>query len=194
VELAEFWQSARRLKSEIVALGEVGPDFHHIKDSHLRQRQLRVLQDALSQAEDLNLPLVIHARQAEEAALEVVSHSRTDILFHCFNGNRDMAKKITQRGFYLSFSAILLFNSQFRRIAPQVPLELILTETDSPALSPNRSRPRNEPAFLQTIVDRLAELLQYRPGQIAEITAANARKFYRLPEFAKRKAQSVYGH
>jgi TatD DNase family protein len=190
-ELADFCQVAKSFKSEIVALGEVGPDFHHVKDSHLRRRQLQVLQHVLTQAEDLNLPLVIHARQAEEAALEVVSRSRTDILFHCFNGSRDMARKITQRGFYLSFSAILLFSSQLQRIATLIPLELILTETDSPALSPNRSRRRNEPAFLQTIVDRLAQLRKYPPGQLAEITATNARRFYRLPEFAKRRAQSA---
>jgi TatD DNase family protein len=139
-----------------------------------------VLEEAMTQAEALNLPLVIHARQAEEAALEVVCRSRTPVLFHCFAGTRQMAKKITNLGFYLSFSAILLFNPELQKVATEVDLEQILTETDSPALSPRRNRRRNEPAFLETIVSRLARLLEYPPKEVASITAANARRFYRL--------------
>jgi TatD DNase family protein len=179
-ELTKIWQKIRNVRGEIVAIGEVGPDFHHIKDSHLRQRQLLVLEEAMTQAEALNLPLVIHARQAEEAALEVVCRSRTPVLFHCFAGTRQMAKKITNLGFYLSFSAILLFNPELQKVATEVDLEQILTETDSPALSPRRNRRRNEPAFLETIVSRLARLLEYPPKEVASITAANARRFYRL--------------
>ena len=179
-ELGQLWQSIRKVKGEIVAVGEVGPDFHRTKDSRVRKRQLRVLEQALIQAEALNLPLVIHARRAEEAALEVVSRSRTSVLFHCFTGTRQMARHITSRGFFLSFSAILLFNPELQKTAAEVPLELILTETDSPALSPYRNRPRNEPAFLETIVSRLARILQYPSEEVAAITAANARRFYRF--------------
>jgi TatD DNase family protein len=132
------------------------------------------------QAQTLSLPLVIHARQAEEAALEVVSRCRMPVLFHCFSGTRQMARKICSFGFYLSFSAILLFNTELQKAAADVPLELILTETDSPALSPRRNQRRNEPAFLETIVYRLARLRNYPPKKVASITATNARKFYRL--------------
>ena len=180
VERVQLWQTIENVKEEIVAVGEVGPDFYRTKDSRLRQRQLLVLEEALEQAESLNLPLVLHARQAEEAALEVVTQSRTDVLFHCFAGTRQIAKKITGQGFYLSFSAILLFSRDIQKVATEVPLELILTETDSPALSPKPNRSRNEPAFLETIVSRLASLLQYPSKKVAALTAANARRFYRL--------------
>ena len=79
-ELAKLWRAIRKVRGEIVAVGEVGPDFHHTRDSRLRQRQLSVLEEAMAQAEGLSLPLVIHARQAEEAALEVVSRCRTPVL------------------------------------------------------------------------------------------------------------------
>jgi TatD DNase family protein len=72
-KLAQLWQTIKNVKEEIVAVGEVGPDFHHTRDPRLRQRQLVVLEEAMTQAENLHLPLVIHARQAEAAALEVVS-------------------------------------------------------------------------------------------------------------------------
>jgi TatD DNase family protein len=182
-KLAQLWQTINNVKEEIVAVGEVGPDFHHTRDPHLRQRQLVVLEEAMTQAENLHLPLVIHARQAEAAALEVVSGCKTPVLFHCFAGPTKVARQITRFGFYLSFSAILLFSSELQKVATEVPLELILTETDSPALSPRRDRRRNEPAFLETIISRLAELRQHPQEKIAAITAANARRFYGLTAY-----------
>jgi TatD DNase family protein len=179
-DLAKLWQAIKNVKEEIVAVGEVGPDFYRTKESRLRQRQLLVLEEAKAQAECLSLPLVIHARQAEEAALEVVSRCRTPVLFHCFAGTRHAARQITRLGFYLSFSAILLFNSELQKTATEAPLELILTETDSPALSPRPNHRRNEPAFLETIVSRLASLREYPQTEMAAITAANARRFYGL--------------
>ena len=179
-KLAQLWQTIKNVKEEIVAVGEVGPDFHHTRDPRLRQRQLVVLEEAMTQAENLHLPLVIHARQAEAAALEVVSGCKTPVLFHCFAGPRQVARQITRFGFYLSFSAILLFSSELQKVATEVPLELILTETDSPALSPRRDRRRNEPAFLETIVSRLAGLRKHPQEKMAAITATNARRFYGL--------------
>ena len=179
--LAHLWQAIRNVKDEIVAVGEVGPDFHHIKDVHQRERQLLALEEALALAESLNLPLVVHARQAEEAALEVVSGSRIPVGFHCFSGTRQTAREITSRGFYLSFSAILLLNPELREVAAQMPLELLLTETDSPALSPHPNRRRNEPAFLKEVISCLSELRNCPAQKLAVTTASNARKFYRLP-------------
>jgi TatD DNase family protein len=181
-ELAGFWQAVNNVKQEIVAVGEVGPDFHHTRDSRLRRRQLSVLEEAMAQAENLNLPLVVHARQAEEAALDVVSRCQEPVLFHCFAGTGQVARRIINLGFYLSFSAILLFNAELQVVATGINLEQVLTETDSPALSPRPSQRRNEPAFLQTIVSCLARLHNHPPRRVASITAANARRFYRLPD------------
>ena len=181
-ELTELWQAIRTVKEEIVALGEVGPDFYHVKDHRMRQRQLSVLEDYMAQAEAMDLPLVIHARQAERAALEVVARCTTDVLFHCFTGTRQMAKEITSHGFYLSFSAILLLSSELQTAATEVPLELILAETDSPALSPRRSQRRNEPAFLESIISRLATLFDYPLETVGSITAANAARFYGIAD------------
>ena len=176
-----LWQAIGRLRHKIVAVGEVGPDFHHIKDKRRQQQQLAVLEEALNQAEEWNLPLVVHARGAEAAALEVLASSRTPVMFHCFAGSKKMALKVAAQGFYLSFSAILLFKTELQKAVTRIPAEQIITETDSPALSPRRGHPRNEPAYVETIVLRLAKLLNYSPQTTAEITAANARRFYRLP-------------
>lgn len=177
-----FWQAIGRVRNEIVALGEVGPDYHHVRDPRNRRKQLRVLEEALSCAEQWELPLVIHARRAEADALEVVSSSRIPVMFHCFSGPTQTARRIANRGFYISFSALLLGDTGLQKTAKAIPTERILTETDSPALSPRPDTPRNEPVFVETIVTFLAKLLHGPPEKSAEITAANARRFFGLPK------------
>lgn len=177
----ELWQIIGRVRDEIVAVGEVGPDFHHTQDAQKRRRQLLVLEEALGNAEAWSLPLVVHARRAEAEALEVLSQSRIPVMFHCFAGSIRSAREIVSCGFYISFSALLLASKELQETVNVIPPEFILTETDSPALSPRFDTPRNEPAFVETIVSCLARLLRLSPEKAAEMTAANARRFYGLP-------------
>jgi len=178
----QLWEAIDRVRPDIVALGEIGPDFHYIRNRREQQRQLAVLEEALDRAEAWNLPLVVHARRAEAAALEVLSRSKVPVMFHCFAGSRQVAEKITACGFYLSLSAILLFNAELQDAVKGIPIEQILTETDSPALSPKRGLLRNEPAYVEMIVLHLAKLLKFPPHRIAEITSANTRRFYGLEQ------------
>jgi len=179
-ELEELWEAIGSARTELVALGEAGPDFHHTRDPRDHRRQFAVLERFMAQAEAWSLPLVIHARKAEAAALEVLAGHGGPVLVHCYAGDRDTARKIAARGFYLSFSSILIGNTELEAAARELPPELILTETDSPALSPRPDQPRNEPAFVEVVVSHLAKLLQCAPDEMAAITAANARRFYRL--------------
>lgn len=179
-ELEELWEAIGAARTELVALGEVGPDFHHTRDPRDHRRQFAVLERFMAQAAAWSMPLVIHARKAEAAALEVLAGHGGPVLVHCYAGDRETARKIAARGFHLSFSPILLGNAKLEEVAREMPLELILTETDSPALSPRPHQPRNEPAFVEVVVSHLAKLLQCGPDEMAAITAANARRFYRL--------------
>ena len=181
-ELKRLLKKIDRVQSEIVALGEVGPDFYYIQDPRQQRRQLQVLDEVLFHAEQRKLPLVVHARQAESAALKLLSRSRVPVMFHCFTGSKQIAKKITSHGFYISFSAILLANPELQTVATAIPAELILTETDSPALSPMPDQTRNEPAFVEKVVTCLASLLKCTVDKVSDITDNNARKFYGLPQ------------
>ena len=87
----DLWRAVEKVRHQIVAVGEVGPDFHHTKNARDQQRQLELLDDALSRAESWNLPLVVHARGAESAALEVLARSRIPVMFHCFAGSKQVA-------------------------------------------------------------------------------------------------------
>ena len=179
-DLEELWEAISAARRELVALGEVGPDFHHTRDHRDHRRQFAILERFMASAEAWSLPLVIHARKAEAEVLEVLAGHRGPVLIHCYAGDRETARRIAALGFCLSFSPILLQNPELQEVAREVPPELVLTETDSPALSPRPDRPRNEPAFVEMVVSRLAELLQYAPDEMAAITAANARRFYRI--------------
>ncbi len=97
-----------------------------------------------------------------------------------------MALEVAARGFYLSFSGLLLFNTEIQEAVLRIPADQILAETDSPALSPRPNQTRNEPAFVETIILRLAKLLQAPFKKTAEITSANTRRFYRLPAISKK--------
>ncbi|MBW1980398.1 MAG: TatD family hydrolase [Deltaproteobacteria bacterium] len=178
--MQKLWQAIASVRHELVAVGEAGPDFHHVRDQRRRQRQFLLLEQALEHAEQWNLPLVVHARLAEEQTLEMLSCARTRVLFHSFNGSSAVARKAASRGFYLSFSALLFSNLELQRAVATLDPELLLVETDSPALSPFPDQPRNEPVFLEKVVSLLAKLLQWPPEKVAESTAANTCRFYGL--------------
>jgi TatD DNase family protein len=180
-DLKQLLNTIDRVRRDIVALGEGGPDFYHIRNSRQQQRQLQVLNEFLVHAEKWGLPLVVHAREAESAALDVLSQSKTAVMFHCFAGSKQMARKITDHGFYISFSAILLTSPELQETAASIPQELILTETDSPALSPLPDQTRNEPVFVEKIVSCLAKQLKCTLKLAAKITEENAIRFYGLP-------------
>jgi TatD DNase family protein len=179
-ELKELWQAIADARSELVALGEVGPDFYHTGDPRDHRRQLDILEQFMARAEAWSLPLVVHARKAEAAALEVLAGHKGSVLIHCFAGDRGIARRMTAHGFFLSFSPILLLSTALQEVVRHVPVDLILTETDSPSLSPRPDRPRSEPVFIEMVVSKLAKLLQYRLDEMAAITAASARMFYRF--------------
>ena len=179
-ERRQLWRAIGCVRPEIVALGEVGPDFHHVRDRKKQRKQLRVLEEALSQAEKWDLPLVIHARKAEAVALEVVSQSRIPVMFHCFTGSMKDARRIIEHGYYLSFSSLLFTNLELQKIVTKIPPNRILTETDSPALSPHRDQSRNEPAFIEKVVLLLSKLLGKSFEHTAAMTAENARRFYKI--------------
>lgn len=179
-ERRQLWRAIGRVRAKIIAVGEVGPDFHHVHDRKIRRKQLQVLEEALFQAEKWELPLVIHARKAEAAALEIVSQSRIPIMFHCFTGSMQDARKIVSHGYYLSFSSLLFAHPELQKIVKKIPSDLILTETDSPALSPHTDQARNEPAFMEKVVLLLSKLLEKTFDHTAKMTAENARRFYSI--------------
>lgn len=172
----------------VVAVGEMGLDFyrdyvpHHIQEEVFRA-QLRL-------AARMDMPIVIHNRQADERLLAIVDEERaagqgpeTGVI-HCFSGGPDFALECVRRGFYLGFGGVLTYPAAegVREAAAAVPLDRILLETDAPYLAPQSRRgKRNEPAFMVETAQVLARVRGLSLEEVADRTTANARRLFGLP-------------
>jgi TatD DNase family protein len=174
-----------------VAIGEAGLDYHY--DKSPRDVQQRVFRTHIAAARETALPLVIHARDADDDMISILSdemrRGRYDAVLHCFSSGRELARVGVELGLYVSFSGILTFkkSDEIRAIAAGVPRGRILIETDAPYLAPEPHRGRtNEPAYVADTAAVLADTLGLGVSEIAQITTNN---FYRL----FRKASLVDG-
>jgi TatD DNase family protein len=144
-----------------VGYGEAGLDFHYNLSEP--DTQVKVFKRQIALADELELPLIIHSRNAETQVLAALEEAKFDrpVVFHCYTGNIEDAEEIIKRGYYISISGIVTFKkSQFLRdIAQMVPLDRIFTETDSPYLSPEPYRGKtNTPLRVQIVAQKVAEV------------------------------------
>lgn len=177
--LKKFTQIVQE-NSKIVALGEIGLDyFRNLQPKDLQQNAFR---KQLELALKLNLPVVVHIRDAWNDALEIMkSVGNTKVILHCFTGQIEQAKIAWERGYYLSFSGVLTYpkNDYLRQIAAQSPADKILIETDCPYLTPQPYRgKRNEPAFVVETAKELAKVRNISLDDAANLTTENAKTIF----------------
>ena len=165
---------------KIIAVGEVGLDYHYNLSS--RDNQVTVFKRQVAIAREWSLPLVIHSRQAENIVLEILEGEKfpNPVIFHCFTGDKSAASEILARGYSISFSGIITFKKAqpLREIVAMTPLRQLFSETDSPYLAPEPDRGKtNTPLAVRQIVDKIAEIKQTDAGAVnAEIN----QNFHRL--------------
>jgi len=170
----------------VVAIGEIGLDYHY--DFSPRDLQRRVFARQISLARELELPIVVHVREAYEDAVSILkSEHAGDVggVIHCFSGDLKVAKDCLDMGFYISVGGILTFaNSQaLGETIKALPMERIVLETDAPYLTPVPYRgKRNEPAYVVYVAKALAYLKGVTFQEVAEATTLNAVKLFGLPE------------
>ncbi|HOA39975.1 MAG TPA: TatD family hydrolase [Halanaerobiales bacterium] len=176
-------------EEKVVAIGEIGLDYYY--DHSPRDIQRAAFIDQLVLAKKLNLPIVVHSREAEEDTISILKeHYRqggTGIL-HCFSGSLKMAREALELGFYLAFGGIVTFKNAggLLEVLEELPLDRILLETDCPYLSPVPYRgKRNEPAYLPYVAEKIGEIKGVSLEEVAEITTANAIRVYNLGDFLK---------
>ena len=165
------------------AVGEIGLDYHY--DFSPRDVQQQVFRAQLRLAREIEKPVVIHTREAEDDTVRILHEEGGGELrgvFHCFTGTRPLAEAGLDLGFYISLAGIITFPKagELRETARLVPVDRLLTETDSPFLAPVPHRgTRNEPAHVARVVAALAELHELDAGEIARQTAANFHSLFR---------------
>lgn len=167
----------------VVAIGEAGLDYHY--DFAPREAQVDCFRRQLELGIELDLPVVVHCREADDDVGRLLREAGTGSrgVLHCFSGGRALLDAALELGWFISFAGTITFKRfDDAELLRAVPLERLLVETDSPYLAPVPFRgKRNEPAHVVTVAARAAELRGEEPARLAAATARNAREFYRLP-------------
>ena len=165
-----------------VAIGEVGLDYYW--DVSQKEKQKQVFEAQLDLANSLDLPVIIHDREAHGDCFEIVSRHRENRgVFHCYSGSAEMASELLKMGWYLGFDGPITYKNARKalEVLTVTPLDRILIETDSPYLSPVPMRgKRNDSSNLRYVVDKIAEVKEISPEEVAVATSQNAKTLFRL--------------
>ena len=188
-DVKEDWQeqliiiekAIREHRNEIVGIGEIGFDYYW--DTTFKDAQQIVFQRQLDLAAELDLPVMIHNREATEDTLQIlksaINNQKSPItgVIHCFNGSKEVAQQYLQMGFYLGIGGVLTFkNCKLSETLEVVPLDRIVLETDGPYLAPTPHRgERNESRLMIHVAERLAQVYNCSVEDIIEAPSRNAR-------------------
>ena len=198
-QLATVEAAIRAHRDELVAIGEIGLDYYW--DKTFKEEQKEVLRRQLLLARELNLPVILHNREATEDILSIVNTIANDQspitnnqlrgVFHCYSGSKETAEIILKMGFYLGIGGVLTFKnsklsetlrelnqSEIKNQQSEI-LNRLLLETDAPYMAPTPHRgERNESRFMALVAERLAQVLNVSVDEIIEATSANARQLF----------------
>lgn len=181
-EVLEQYRKLCRENPKVKAIGEIGLDYHYEDIPRDIQQQAFRLQMEL--AKELDLPVIVHEREAHEDGLRIVDEFPTvKGVFHCYSGSLEMAKELIRRGWYIGFTGVLTFKNARKAIevAANIPLERIVLETDCPYMAPVPYRgKRNDPGKLCHMAEKLAELRGITVEEAARITLENGKRLYRI--------------
>lgn len=181
---------------KVVGIGECGVDYFRTTPAESRTTQHLAFRSQIHLARKHNLPFVIHCRNAagtswrdEESASSEIwqilqEENYYNCVFHCFAEDLEFAKKLWEKGIYVSFNGTITYpkNSELREVAKQCPSELYILETDCPFLPPQSKRgQRNEPAYILEFADHISELRGIPTHQVATETTINTTKLFKLP-------------
>ncbi|MBR4720352.1 MAG: TatD family hydrolase [Clostridia bacterium] len=169
---------------KVCAIGEIGLDYHY--DDVAKEIQKKWFDRQLSLAEEVNLPVIIHDRDAHADCIEILKKhniKRIGGVLHCYSGSPEMAKELLPTGIYFGFGGTLTFKNakKVRLSAEAIPIDRILLETDCPYLAPEQVRgKRNSSLFMHYVAEKLAEIKGISVSEVEKITTENAKKLYRI--------------
>ncbi|MFA5886698.1 MAG: TatD family hydrolase [Patescibacteria group bacterium] len=181
---------------KVVAIGEIGLDYYHLDPTKdlpaLKKKQQEVFAEQLLLARSLDLPAIIHCRQAHDDLLLILQEFKKEYgqlipsdrpwgVIHCFSGDEDLAWKYFKLGLLISFTGLITFSKQWDDVIRKIPLDRLMIETDTPYMTPEPYRgQRNEPILVQYVANRIADIRGIKIEKVAEITTGTARSFFRI--------------
>ncbi len=163
---------------KIIAIGEIGLDYHYTKEN--RNKQIELFEMQLKIAEKNNIPVIIHSREATDDMLTILKKYQLRGIIHSFSGSLETAKELIKLGFLLGINGVVTFkNCKLKEVLKEISLDNIVLETDSPYLTPEPFRgKRNEPSKVKYIAEFMANLYNISIVELSEITNANLKRVF----------------
>lgn len=180
--LDKFREMAKEEK--VVAIGEIGLDYYY--DNSPRDLQRKWFREQLKLAKELDLPVIIHSRDATQETFDIIKEAQDGSLrgvLHCFSGSVEVAMEYIKLGFYISIGGPVTFKNArvVKEVAEAVPLDKLLIETDCPYLTPEPYRgKRNEPMFVKYVAQKIAEIKDINFEELAKATNKNTKELFRI--------------
>ncbi|MFX0061160.1 MAG: TatD family hydrolase [Candidatus Hermodarchaeota archaeon] len=184
MNVEDAFRGIERYIEEIVAVGEIGLDYHWIKDAEGRKKQENIFIRAIQLANDHNKPIVIHSRKAEQECINILKkHAKVDVILHCFAGTTSQGMECLDHGWIISIPTAVTNRRKHRELARKIPLESLIIETDSPFLAPTPYVPakaKNEPALVIYAAKSIGELKNTPIEDIAATTFRTTKRIFKL--------------
>jgi TatD DNase family protein len=168
-------------KKKFVGIGEIGLDYFWVKNKNQRENQKELFTQLISLAKQLELPLIIHSRDAYEDTIEILEQEQAkNVVMHMFGANK-LTKRVIENNWRISMNSIVLKSKKHKKVVRDCPIHKLLIETDSPWLAPDSFvNKRNDPTSTSYIVKKVAEIKKTNFEEIDEITTKNAISFFQL--------------
>lgn len=164
-----------------VAIGEIGLDYHWMTSP--KETQKAFFEAQITLANELNLPVIVHDREAHGDTLEILKKLQPQGVLHCFSGSKEMAQEIIKLGMYIGVNGVATFKNAKKtlEVVQSIPPERLVLETDAPYLAPEPHRgKRNDSSNIPFIAQKIGDLLQLSTQEVLCLTAENAKRLYRL--------------
>ena len=178
----EEYKKLCKLNDKVKAIGEIGLDYHY--EDIPREIQQKAFRMQMELARELDLPVIVHERDAHEDGMAIVREFPTVTgVFHCYSGSAEMARQLVDMGWYIGFTGVLTFKNARKAVetAASIPLDRIVLETDCPYMAPEPFRgKRNDPGYLYRMAEQLAQIRGITPEEAAAITTENGKRLYRI--------------
>lgn len=171
---------------KIIGIGEIGLDYYW--DKSFKELQKEVFIKQIEFANQMNLPLNIHSREAHLDTLEILKkyNKNSTAIMHCFSGSLEFARECIKEGIYIALGGVVTFKNakKTKEVAKNIPLEYLLLETDDPYLAPVPFRGKeNQPMYVKYVADEIANLRGITPEEVAKTSTENAKKIFKDIEF-----------
>ena len=169
---------------KVKAIGEIGLDYYY--ETIHRDAQMRAFRIQMQLAEELDMPVIVHERDAHDDGMSIVKEfPNVKGVFHCYSGSTEMARQLVNMGWYIGFTGVLTFKNARKAVetAASIPLERILLETDCPYMAPEPYRgKRNHPGYLPRMAEKLAQIRGIPVEDVIRVTTENAKRLYRIED------------